>query len=60
MLPQLLYRRAINLSSMMSVILDLAMSAILLELEEDKVKEGPSAISNRCTLLGVLRKTEKR
>ena len=44
----------------MSVMLDLAMNAILPELEEDKVEEGPSAISNRRTLLGVLRKTEKR
>jgi hypothetical protein len=56
----LLYRRAINLSSMMSVIFDLAMNAILQELGGDKVNENPPAISNRFTLVGVQLKTERQ
>ena len=44
MLPQLLYRRAINLSSTVSVIFDLAMNAILRELEGDKDNGDPLAI----------------
>jgi hypothetical protein len=56
----LLYRRAINLSSMNAVIFDLAMSAILQELEGDKVEECPLLMSNRSVCVGVLRKTEQR
>jgi len=43
----------------MSVIFDLAMSAILLELEEDKVEECPLEMPNRSICVGVLRKTEQ-
>jgi hypothetical protein len=60
MLPQLLYRRAINLSSIMSVTADLAMSAVLRELEEDKVEECRLLMPKRSICVGVPRKTEQR
>ena len=56
----LLQRRTINLSSMMSVIFDLAMRTMRQELEGDKVEEDPLVTSNRSIPVSVLRKTERQ
>lgn len=55
-----LQRRAINLSSIVSVTFDLAMHAIMQELEGDKVEEDPLATPNRSNLVGVPRKTKRQ
>jgi hypothetical protein len=56
----LLYGRAINLNSMMSVIFDLAMHTMLQELEKDKIEESPPVMSDRPIRVGVPRKIQRQ
>jgi hypothetical protein len=56
----LLYGRAINLNSMMSVIFDLAMHTMLQELEKDKIEESPPVMPDRPIHVGVPRKIQRQ
>jgi hypothetical protein len=55
-----LQRRAIDLSSILSVILDLAMHTMLQEIVVDKVGEGLPNMFRFSTVAGVLRKIEQQ